>query len=80
MPQHDTLLLFDSLFAFAFLIFCSFAVAISAPHAFFRACWSMGDWGSFEQFVEFTDDTLPEGAYLRAVVAVRKDDLDLCAR
>lgn len=45
-----------------------------------RASWSMGDWRSFEQFVDFTDETLPEGAYLRAVVALRQDDLDLCSR
>lgn len=40
----------------------------------------MGDWGNFEQFVNFTDETLPEGAYLRAVVALREDNLERCAR
>lgn len=45
-----------------------------------RASWSMGNWSKFEEFVEFTDENLPEGAYLRAVLALRKDDLDNCTR
>ena len=40
----------------------------------------MGNWTKFEEFVEFTDETLPEGAYLRAVVALRREDLDRCTR
>lgn len=40
----------------------------------------MGDWSSFEQFVGFTDEGVVEGAYLRAVLALRKDDLDQCSR
>lgn len=40
----------------------------------------MGDWTSFEQFVGFTEDGIVEGGYLRAVLALRKDDLDLCTR
>ena len=40
----------------------------------------MRDWSNFEHFVGFTDETLPEGSYLRAVVALRQDELDQCER
>ena len=40
----------------------------------------MGDWDSFERFVHFTEQEVAEGAYLRAVLALRQDDLVLCGR
>lgn len=45
-----------------------------------RATWSMGDWGSFQQFVAFTEEDVVEGAYFRAVLALRKGDLVQCTR
>ena len=59
---------------------CSCCCQLPTPFFFSRACWSMRDWSNFEHFVGFTDRTLPEGAYLRAVVALRKDELDRCER
>ena len=43
-----------------------------------RATWSMGDWDSFEWFVHHTQEEVAEGAFLRAVLALRHDDLALC--
>lgn len=40
----------------------------------------MGDWGKFEGFVSSTKAHEGEGAFLRAVLALRKDDLELCMR
>lgn len=40
----------------------------------------MGDWAHFEQFVGFTEENVVEGAYLRAVLALRKEDLEQCTR
>ncbi|CAM9593323.1 unnamed protein product, partial [Ectocarpus sp. 12 AP-2014] len=56
------------------------AVARKAATMAARATWSMGDWAHFEQFVGFTEENVVEGAYLRAVLALRKDDLEQCTR
>lgn len=40
----------------------------------------MGDWDSFEWFVHHTQEEVAEGAFLRAVLALRQDDLALCGR
>ena len=45
-----------------------------------RATWSMGDRDSFEWFVHLAQEEVAEGAFLRAVLALRQDDLALCGR
>ena len=41
---------------------------------------AMGDWDFFEWFVHHTQEEVAEGAFLRAVLALRQDDLELCGR
>ncbi|CAN0061743.1 unnamed protein product, partial [Choristocarpus tenellus] len=42
--------------------------------------WCLGEWDAFKDFVDHVEETVVDGAYFRAVLALRSDDLEGCAR
>ncbi|CAN0367392.1 unnamed protein product [Discosporangium mesarthrocarpum] len=45
-----------------------------------RATWCLGQWDLFENFVSHIEETVVDGAYFRAVLALRKNKLLECER